>query len=78
LFALSRREEVNRVKYEKQLRIREELDASFPRKLGDLGQQMFRSAYYMGRMADESIEEATASSLQAVRAFVPDFKPITA
>jgi hypothetical protein len=78
LFALSRREEVNRMKYEKQLRIREELDASFPRKRDDLGQQMFRSAYYIGRMADESIEEATASSIQAVRAFVPDFKPITA
>ena len=64
--------------YEKQRRLRAELDARFPPRHGNLGQQMFRSCYYNGREAGESPDEAVRTSLEAVRAHVPDFVPIDA
>ena len=64
------------MKYEKQYRLRDELNARFPRMRGNIGQQMFRSAYYDSRMADASVEDATRSSIDAVRRYVPNFTPI--
>ena len=62
--------------YERQRRLRAELDARFPRMRGNVGQQMFRSCYFNGREAGESPEEAVRTSIQAVRVHVPDFVPI--
>jgi len=64
--------------YEKQRRLRDELNARFPRMRGNLGQQMFRSCYYNTRMHGESVSEAFRSSVEAVRQYVPGFTPIEA
>ena len=64
--------------YEKQRRLKAELDTRFPRRRGDLGQQMFRSCYYNGREAGESPDEAVRTSIEAVRVHIPDFVPIEA
>ena len=66
------------MKYEKQHRFRDELNARFPRRRGNLCQQMCRSGYFNGRMAGESVAEAIAISLEAVRRHVSDFVPIEA
>jgi hypothetical protein len=66
------------VKYEKQFRLRDELNAQFPRRRGNLGQQMFRSAYYNGRMAGQSVADAIRIGVAIVRLYVPNFVPITA
>lgn len=62
--------------YEKQRRLRDELNARFPRMRGNLGQQMFRSCYFNCRMHGESVSDAIRSSVEAVRRYVPDFTPI--
>jgi hypothetical protein len=61
--------------YEKQLRLRDELNDRFPRMRGNLGQQMFRSFYYNSRMHGESVSEAIRSSVEAIRHYVPGFTP---
>jgi hypothetical protein len=48
------------MKYEKQCRFRDELNASVLRRQGNLGQQMFRSCCFNGRMHGESVEDAIA------------------
>jgi hypothetical protein len=64
------------MKYEKQHRLRDELNARFPRRRGNIGQQMFRSCYYNARMHGYGMAEAIRSSVEAVRRYVPDFTPI--
>jgi hypothetical protein len=62
--------------HERQRLLRDELNARFPRARGNLGQQMFRSAYYNSRMAGEPHARARSGSIAAVRAHLPDFNPI--
>jgi hypothetical protein len=64
------------VKWEKQHRLREELNARYPRVRSNIGQQMFRSAYYNLRMAGQSITDAAHTAVEIVRLYVPDFTPI--
>ena len=64
--------------YEKQHRLRDELNARFPRRRGNLGQQMFRSVYFNHRMHGDNVEDAISSSITAVQTYVPDFTPIEA
>lgn len=61
--------------YERQRAIRDELNRRFPKMKGDLGQQMFRSAYYNGRMAGLDHETAVDASIAAVRRHVSNFSP---
>jgi len=63
------------MKYAKQHRLRDELNARFPRNRRDIGQQMFRSAYYNCRMAGESVSDAIRTSVEVVRLYVPGFTP---
>ena len=65
------------MKYEKQFRLLDELNALFPRRRSNLGQQMFRSAYYNGRMASQSVADAIGMGVAIVRLYVPNFVPIT-
>ena len=62
--------------YEKQHGLRDEMNARFPRRRGNIGQQMFRSCYFNARMHGEGVDEAIASSVDAVRVHVPGFVPI--
>jgi hypothetical protein len=38
---------------------------------------MFRSAYYNGRMASQSVADAIGMGVAIVRLYVPNFAPIT-
>ena len=58
--------------------MRDELNARFPARRGNIGQQMFRSCYFNARMGGESVDEAIKSSIEAVRTHVPGFVPIEA
>jgi hypothetical protein len=64
------------MKWEKQRRLRDELNARFPRRRGNFGQQMFRMNYYDLRMSGAGIDAAIASSIEAVRLYVPGFVPV--
>jgi hypothetical protein len=64
------------MRWEKQLRLRDELNASYPRIRSNLGQQMFRSAYYNLRMAGQSVTDAARTGVEIVRLYVPNFSPI--
>ena len=64
------------MKYEKQYRLRDELNASFPRIRSNIGQQMFRSAYYNLRLAGQSINDAALTAAEIVRLHVPGFTPV--
>lgn len=61
--------------YERQRAIRDELNRRFPKMKGDLDRQMFRSAYYNGRMAGLDHEAAVNLSIAAVRRHVSNFRP---
>lgn len=63
------------MKWEKQHRLREELNHRYPRIRSNIGQQMFRSAYYNLRMAGQSISDAARNAAEIVRLYVPDFTP---
>ena len=64
------------MKWEKQYRLCDELNASFPRIRSNIAQQMFRSADYNLRMAGQSINEAALTVAEIVRLYVPGFTPI--
>jgi len=65
------------VKWEKQFRIRDELNARFPRIRNYIAQNAFRSNYFNGRMAGESVEEAIRSGVAVVRLIIePNFVPV--
>jgi len=50
------------MKWEKQYRLRDELNASYPRIRSNIGQQMFRSAYYNLRLAGQSVTHAARTA----------------
>lgn len=60
----------------RQHEMRDEMNARFPARRGNIGQQMFRSCYFNSRMHGDSVEEAIKSSVEAVRIRVPGFVPI--
>lgn len=64
------------MRYEKQHRLRDELNANFPRRRDNIGQQLFRSAYYNLRMAGQSVADALRTAVEIVRLYVPNFVPI--
>ena len=62
--------------HERQRALAQELDARFPKEKSNIGQQMFRSNYYNGRMAGQTHAEARAESLAVVRRSRPSFTPV--
>lgn len=64
------------MKWEKQHRLSDELNAHYPRIRSNLGQQMFRSNYYNLRMAGQSVADAVRTGVEIVRLYIPDFVPI--
>lgn len=62
--------------YERQRALREELNVRFPKMRRNLGQQMFRSAYFNDRMAGLPHEKARELSLEAIRRYEPNFMPV--
>lgn len=61
--------------YERQRALRDELNARFPKIKRDLGQQMFRSAYFNDRMAGLDQDDAERLAIEAVRRHIPGFAP---
>lgn len=64
------------MKWEKQYRLRDELNARYPRMRKNIGQQMFRSAYYNLRMAGQTMTDAARTAAEIVGLHVPGFAPI--
>jgi hypothetical protein len=64
------------MKWVKQHRLSDELNGRYPRMRANVGQQMFRSAYYNLRMAGQSVTDAATTAAEIVRLYVPDFVPI--
>jgi hypothetical protein len=62
--------------YERQRALRDELNQRYPKMKGNLGQQMFRAAYYNDRMSGLPHSKAHELSLAAVRQYEPGFVPV--